>query len=97
MNGVGGSTDRNMFLNGMYSMSKFFYTIMASFFFIDALGRRKSLPIGITIQMISDIYIGTFPKYQRTDSVAPGSSQGAIAVIFTHGFGYAVGESCDRV
>lgn len=97
MNGVGGSTDRNMFLTGMYSMSKFFYTIIASFFFIDALGRRKSLLIGITIQMISDIYIGTFLKYEKTDSVAPGSSQGAIAVIFTHGFGYAFGESCDRV
>lgn len=92
MIGVGGSTDRNMFLTGMYSMSKFFYTLIASFFFIDALGRRKSLFIGITIQMISDIYIGVFLKHKQAGSVAPGSSEGAIAAIFIHGFGYAVGE-----
>lgn len=96
MLGVGGSTDRNMFLTGMYSMSKFFYTLIASFFFIDALGRRKSLFIGITIQMISDIYVGAFLKYKQAGSVAPGASQGAIAAIFIHGFGYAVGKFCDN-
>lgn len=63
MIGVGGSTDRSMFLTDMYSMAKFFYTLMASFFFIDALGRRKSLFAGITVQMISDIYISVFLKY----------------------------------
>ncbi|KAL1597294.1 hypothetical protein SLS60_008878 [Paraconiothyrium brasiliense] len=91
MIGVGGSTDRSMFLTGMYSMSKFFYTLIASFFFIDALGRRKSLFVGITVQMISDIYIGAFLKYKQAGSVAPGSSEGAIAAIYIHGFGYAVG------
>ncbi|PSN61689.1 putative sugar transporter [Corynespora cassiicola Philippines] len=92
MMGLGGSTDRSMFLTGMYSMSKFFYTLIASFFFIDALGRRKSLFIGITIQMISDIYIGVFLKYKLGGgTVAPGSSEGAIAAIYIHGFGYAVG------
>ncbi|KAJ8117059.1 hypothetical protein OPT61_g1659 [Boeremia exigua] len=89
--GVGGSTDRSMFLTGMYSMAKFFYTLIASFFFIDALGRRKSLFIGITIQMISDIYIGVFLKYKQAGSVAAGASEGAIAAIYIHGFGYAVG------
>lgn len=91
MIGVAGSTDRFMFLTGMYSMSKFFYTLIASFFFVDALGRRKSLFIGITIQMISDIYIGVFLKYKQAGGVAPGSSEGAIAAIYIHGFGYAVG------
>lgn len=95
MIGAGGTTDRNMFLTGMYSMSKFFYTLIASFFFIDALGRRKSLFIGITIQMISDTYLGVFLKYKQAGAVAPGSSQGAIAAIYIHGFGYAVGKSCN--
>ncbi|PVH98534.1 general substrate transporter [Periconia macrospinosa] len=89
--GQGGATERNLFLTGMYSMSKFFYTLIASFFFIDMLGRRKSLFTGITIQMISDIYIGVYLKYKQTGSVAPGSSEGAIAAIYIHGFGYAVG------
>ncbi|KAG9188905.1 hypothetical protein G6011_07610 [Alternaria panax] len=91
MIGAGGTTDRNMFLTGMYSMAKFFYTLMASFFFIDALGRRKSLFVGIIVQMVSDIYIGVFLKFRQAGSVAPGSSVGAIAAIYIHGFGYAVG------
>ncbi|CAO2658863.1 Nn.00g065860.m01.CDS01 [Neocucurbitaria sp. VM-36] len=89
--GIGGSTERNMFLTGMYSMSKFFYTLIASFFFIDALGRRKSLFVGITIQMISDLYIGVYVKYKQAGSIASGSSEAAIAAIYIHGFGYAVG------
>jgi MFS family permease len=94
MLGVGGSTDRNMFLTGMYSMAKFFYTLIASFLFIDLLGRRRSLFIGITAQMISDIYIGVFLKHKQAGSMAPGSSEGAIAAIYIHGFGYAIGQSC---
>ncbi|KAH7129492.1 general substrate transporter [Dactylonectria estremocensis] len=89
--GVGGSTDRNLFLSSMYSMSKFFYTLIASFFFIDALGRRKSLFTGITIQMISDIYIGVYVKYKQAGPVSDAASQAAVAAIFIHGFGYAVG------
>ncbi|KAF2029382.1 general substrate transporter [Setomelanomma holmii] len=91
MIGAGGTTDRNIFLTGMYSMAKFFYTLMASFFFIDAFGQRKSLFLGIIVQMISDIYIGVFLKYKQAGAVAPGSSEGAIAVIYIHGFGYAIG------
>ncbi|CAM1503326.1 Fc.00g081020.m01.CDS01 [Cosmosporella sp. VM-42] len=89
--GLGGDQGRSLFLSSMYSMSKFFYTLSASFFFIDALGRRKSLFTGITIQMISDIYIGAYIKAYRSGSVAPGSSEAAAAAIFIHGFGYAVG------
>jgi MFS family permease len=95
MIGAGGTTDRNMFLTGMYSMAKFFYTLMASFFFIDAFGRRKSLFLGIIVQMISDIYIGVFLKYRQSGGVVPGSSEGAIAAIYIHGFGYAIGKRLD--
>ena len=91
--GIGGTTERNMFLTGMYSMSKFFYTLIASFFFIDALGRRKSLFTGIAIRMISDLYIGVYIKYKQAGRIATGASEGAIAAIYIHGSGYAVGKS----
>jgi hypothetical protein len=58
--GSGGGTTRNIFLSGMYGMSKLFFALLASFFFIDALGRRKSLFIGASLQMISDIYLGVY-------------------------------------
>lgn len=91
MIGLGGGTTKSLFLSGMYSMAKFFFTLIASFFFIDALGRRRSLFTGISIQMISDLYLGVFIKYRQAGSVAGGSSEAAIAAIFIHGFGYAVG------
>ncbi|KAI0484989.1 general substrate transporter [Xylariaceae sp. FL0804] len=89
--GLGGGTTRSLFLSGMYSMAKFFFTLIASFFFIDALGRRKSLFVGVTVQMISDIYIGVYIKFKQEGNVTDGASQAAIAAIFLHGFGYAVG------
>ena len=41
--------------------------------------------------MISDIYVGVFIKYKQEGPVSSSSSQAAIAMIFVHGFGYAVG------
>jgi MFS family permease len=90
--GIGGDTSRSLFLSGMYSMAKFFFCLIASFFFIDALGRRKSLFVGIITQMLSDIYLGVYIKYNQQGDVSAAASQGAIAAIFIHGFGYAVGK-----
>ncbi|KAJ5836280.1 hypothetical protein N7447_002306 [Penicillium robsamsonii] len=89
--GLGGGTDRSLFLSGMYSMAKFFFTLIASFCFIDMLGRRKSFFTGVTLQMISDIYIGVYIKYRQSGLVTSNASQAAIAAIFIHGFGFAVG------
>jgi len=90
--GLGGGPTRSMFLSGMYGMSKLFFTLIASFFFIDALGRRKSLFVGTFLQLISDIYVGVYIKYKQEEDVSNSSSQGAIAFIFIHAFGYAVGK-----
>lgn len=49
-------TTQSLFLSGMYSVSKIFFTLIASFFFVDALGRRGSLFAGATLQC-SLIYI----------------------------------------
>ncbi|CAI7590046.1 unnamed protein product [Penicillium glandicola] len=89
--GLGGGTDRSLFLSGMYSMAKFFFTLIASFCFIDVLGRRKSFFTGATLQMLSDIYIGVYIKYRQSGAVTTNASQAAIAAIFIHGFGFAVG------
>lgn len=91
--GIGDADDqtRSLFLTGMYSFAKFWFTVIASFFFIDALGRRRSMFVGVIIQMVSDVYIGVFLKYKQEDQVSGSASQAAIAMIFLHGFGYAVG------
>ncbi|KAJ5157918.1 uncharacterized protein N7482_009018 [Penicillium canariense] len=86
-----GNTSEKMFISGMYGMAKFFIAIIASFFFIDALGRRRSLFIGVITQMISDIYIGVFIKYKQDGNPSNAASTAAIAAIFIHAFGYYVG------
>ena len=86
-----GGTTRSLFLSGMYSTSKLGFCLIASFFFIDVLGRRKSLFIGISLQMISDIYISVYIKYKQEGTASLASSQGALAFLFIHAFGYATG------
>lgn len=90
--GKAGGTSHSLFLTGMYSMSKLFFTLIASFFFVDALGRRGSLYVGAGLQMVSDIYLGVYLKYKQEGTASDAASQGALAWIFLHAFGYAVGK-----
>ncbi len=89
--GVANGTTRNLFLSAMYTMSKFFFALIASFLFVDALGRRKSLFVGITCQMLADVYVGLYVKFQQDGPVPNSASQAAIAAIFIQAFGYSVG------
>ncbi|KAL1850860.1 hypothetical protein Plec18170_006697 [Paecilomyces lecythidis] len=86
-----GDTERHMFLSGIYGLSKLIFSIISAFFFIDIMGRRKSLYIGITAQMLSHIYIGIFMKFEQHGPVPKGASTFAIVALFIHAFGYAVG------
>lgn len=90
--GLGGTSTRNLFLNGMYTMSKFFFSLFASFIFIDAMGRRNSLFFGITLQFISDIYLAVYIKAQQDNNASIAAGNAALAAIFIHAFGYSVGE-----
>lgn len=90
--GEAGDTTHSLFLSGMYSLSKLFFTLFASFFLIDVLGRRGSLLLGAGFQMLSDIYLGVYLKYEQAGKINGSSSQAAIAMLFVHAFGYAVGK-----
>ncbi|KAL2821298.1 general substrate transporter [Aspergillus cavernicola] len=81
----------SLFLSSMYTFSKLMFTLIASFFFIDALGRRKSLLIGVMTQVLSHLYIGVYIKKNQEGPVSNAASQTAIAALFIHAFGYAVG------
>ncbi|KAI5461691.1 general substrate transporter [Mariannaea sp. PMI_226] len=89
--GVEGGNEESMFLSGMYSFSKLWFILIASFFLVDGLGRRRSLFLGTTVQMLSHIYIAVFIKYLQQGPVSSNASRAAIAAIFIHAFGYAVG------
>lgn len=90
--GVSGDTDHSMFLSGMYGLSKFFFVLIATFFFIDALGRRKSLFLGAGMQLVTHIYLAVYVRYSQKGPVPEAASNVAIAALFIHAFGYGVGE-----
>ncbi|KAI1613516.1 general substrate transporter [Exophiala viscosa] len=89
--GVSSGGSRSIFLSAMYAVSKLVFSTIASFLFIDVLGRRKSLFIGIATQMVTDIYIGIYIKFKQEGDASAASSRAALALIFIHAFGYAVG------
>lgn len=84
-------TSKHIFLSGMYGFSKLWFSLFSSLFFVDILGRRRSLFIGVAVQMVSHIYIGIFIKYQQEGHVSKAASGFAVAALFIHAFGYAVG------
>ena len=89
--GVKGS-DAKIYSSGFYALAKLVCCIIASLFLVDAIGRRKSLFVGITIQMFSHIYLGAFlNKTGNGHSVSQGASDMAIAAIYIHALGWAVG------
>lgn len=85
-------TSKQIFLSGMYGFSKLWFSLFASLFFVDILGRRRSLFVGISVQLLSHIYIGVFIKYNQEGEVTKSASEAAVAALFIHAFGYAVGE-----
>lgn len=91
--GVAGE-DTRIFATGFYSLAKVVFALMASLFLVDVIGRRKSLFTGATIQMICHAYLAGYLEVYTTSpsSVPKGASDAAIAAIFIHAFGWAIGE-----
>lgn len=90
--GQAGDTSRGLFLSGMYSTSKVFFTLIACLFLVDFLGRRRCMMLGAFFQMTSDIYLGVYLKYEQSGTTSQASSQGALAFMFIHALGYAIGK-----
>ncbi|KAI1387021.1 general substrate transporter [Hypoxylon trugodes] len=84
--------DAKIYSSGLYAFVKLFCCILASLFFVDAIGRRKSLFIGITIQMFCHIYLGAFLNVTGSGKLNNSHADAAaIAAIYIHALGWAVG------
>ena len=79
-------------LTGVYGLSITLFCVISSFLIVDALGRRMSLFIGITLQMIADIYVGVYVKLKQEGNISDAFSSGALAFIFLSAFGFCVGK-----
>ncbi len=86
-------TATQIYSTGLYAVAKLICCLAASLFVVDILGRRKSLMLGVTVQMICHAYLAGYLKYfiPNPSQVPKGASDGAIAVIYIHAFGWAIG------
>ncbi|KAM0754003.1 putative transporter [Meredithblackwellia eburnea MCA 4105] len=87
------STDQRLLYTGGYSIAKAGCLIIASLFFVDVVGRRKSLMIGVIVQGLCHTYLAAYLKIEmdRKGRVSKGSSDMAIAAIYIHSFGWGIG------
>ncbi|KAF9878050.1 MFS quinate transporter [Colletotrichum karsti] len=86
-------TGVKVYSSGIYAVAKMICCLVASLVFVDVLGRRKSLMIGITIQAACHAYLSGYLRYFIKDpgSVPTGASDAAIGIIYIHALGWAVG------
>ncbi|KAL4874262.1 general substrate transporter [Aspergillus karnatakaensis] len=82
-----------VYSTGLYSLTKVVCCLAASLILVDVVGRRKSMMIGCTIQGICHAYLAGYLHYflEAPDSVSEGASDAAIAAIFIHALGWAIG------
>lgn len=98
MMGTTGQKEK-LFATAIFGLVKFISSIMCAFFLIDFIGRKRALSSGITIQLVSMLYMAIFLFVDQNiadKSIPQSSSQkhaamGAIVMIYFSGFGWALG------
>lgn len=98
MVGVTGSNEK-LFATAIFGIVKFASAILCALFLIDFIGRKRSLSIGICIQLFAMLYMALFLVIDK-DVAVTGAKQsasdkhaatGAIVMIYLSGFGWAMG------
>lgn len=93
--------NEQLFATAIFGVVKFVAAIICALFLVDVIGRKRSLSIGIGLQMISMMYIAIFlsivpqvdadEPQQRFGRSQKKASTGAIVMIYFSGFGWAMG------
>lgn len=97
--GVTGNNE-SLLVTAVFGIVKLVAAILCALFLVDVIGRKRALLLGITLQGIAMIYIAGFltsvplmgvdDSYTVPDS-KKAASEGAIAMIYVSGFGWALG------
>lgn len=97
--GITGNNE-NLLVTAIFGIIKLTAAILCALFLVDVIGRKRALLLGIGLQAISMIYIAGFltavPEVGTVDGYKipankKGASEGAIAMIYISGFGWALG------
>ncbi|KAJ5513766.1 Major facilitator superfamily domain general substrate transporter [Penicillium fimorum] len=97
--GVTGKNE-SLLVTAVFGIVKLVAAILCALFLVDVIGRKRALLLGITLQAVSMIYIASFltavPEMGVVEGYTvpdgkKGASEGAIAMIYISGFGWALG------
>jgi hypothetical protein len=97
--GVTGSNE-NLLVTAVFGIIKLVAAVLCALFLVDVIGRKRALLIGISLQAIAMFYIAGFltavpemgvVKGFKLPENKKGASEGAIAMIYLSGFGWALG------
>lgn len=97
--GVTGSNE-TLLVTAVFGIIKLVAAVLCALFLVDVIGRKRALLIGISLQAISMFYIAGFltavpemgvEKDFKLPANKKGASEGAIAMIYLSGFGWALG------
>ena len=97
---LGINGDEAKFLaTGIYGVVKFVSTLVFALFIVDFVGRRRSLLVGITLQIITLVYVGGYlggtkdmtSEYIAATPTVSRASVAAIVAIFFHAVAWSIG------
>ncbi|KAJ5384150.1 Major facilitator superfamily domain general substrate transporter [Penicillium concentricum] len=97
--GVTGKNE-SLLVTAVFGIVKLIAAILCALFLVDVIGRKRALLLGITLQAVAMIYIAGFLTSVPDMGVVEGytvpegkkgASEGAIAMIYVSGFGWALG------
>ncbi|GAA5899551.1 hypothetical protein JCM6882_001148 [Rhodosporidiobolus microsporus] len=85
----------SLIATGCYAIVKFLSAVITGAFLVDFVGRRRSLMLGVCIQLVTLVYIAIYLGVTNgrstasidADGNAVRASQGALAAIFMHACG----------
>lgn len=85
----------------IFGIIKMIASVSCAFFLVDAIGRKRSVFIGISLQALAALYLAVFLSTVNPDTASDSStfksaseeraSVGAIVMIFISGIGWALG------
>ncbi|CDM34284.1 hypothetical protein DTO013E5_2322 [Penicillium roqueforti] len=97
--GVTGNNE-SLLVTAVFGIIKLVAAILCALFLVDVIGRKRALLLGITLQAIAMIYIAGFltsvpemgvDESYKVPADKKSASEGAIAMIYLSGFGWALG------
>jgi len=90
--------NEKLFATAIFGIVKFVSALLCAFFLIDFVGRKRSLTIGISLQLVAMLYMAVFLLVDtNVDDVdtqtlsEKNAATGAIVMIYLSGFGWAMG------